>query len=167
MASPLLEGTWSQPCQNASLNQEAFSGNQVTLTENHFEDAQCQRGVLIFSDKGTYVVNGRHMDFSFTQVSITLQIQTLVDDFNQRQVCGFQDWQLGQEKAITGLKCALFTNTQSVQVPAVGDQRFGIYKIDEEKEGDRLFLGRLTPGHDALSPEKRPLEFDPQFYLRQ
>lgn len=167
MASTSLDGIWRQPCQNATYNQEVFSGNQVTLAESHFEDALCQDPVLIFQNGGTYTTDGQQMDFTFTAVSISLQIPELVQDFNQRQVCGFSDWQVGIARDITGMQCALFTGNQLVQVPSVGDKRYGIFRIDEEKEGDRLFLGRLAPGHDALSPEKRPLEFDPNFYLRQ
>ncbi|MNY70628.1 hypothetical protein D3C86_2088020 [compost metagenome] len=88
-------------------------------------------------------------------------------DFNTRQVCGFTDWALDTPKDITGMTCKLFEDWSALKAPREGEMRFGTYKIEQNKEGDRLFFGRLTKDRDALSPEKRPHLLDPRYYIRQ
>ncbi|MNL66247.1 hypothetical protein D3C87_1906810 [compost metagenome] len=61
----------------------------------------------------------------------------------------------------------MFEDWSALKSPKVGDMRFGIYKIEENKEGDRLFFGRLTKDRDALSPERRPYLIDPRYYVKQ
>lgn len=164
---PQLQGRWVQSCENGNIREELFSQDYVTLTESSFLDLQCQRPFMTFINEGTYQASQGKMDFIFKKVKITLHDAAAIADFNQRAVCGFTDWTLDTPQETTGLTCKMFEGWSPLRSPRVGEMRFGIYKIEENKEGDRLFFGRLTKDHDALSPERRPSLLDPRYYVKQ
>jgi hypothetical protein len=167
-AGTSLEGPWKQPCANLTVREEAFQGPSVTLLEQYFQNATCTQPFLSFENRGHYALPAvGQMDFTFEHVFLTPQADAIVNDLNSRQVCGFTDWALNKTVEITGLRCALFAQGQVQQIPKAGDQRFGIYQVEEKKEGDLLYFGRLTHEQDALSPEKRPQELDPRGYVRE
>jgi hypothetical protein len=158
-----LEGSWLQACQNKTTRHELFVGAQVMLAETYFYDPACTRPFLLFKSVGTHQENGeRNMDFRFSRVLITLSAQELVDDYNSRRVCGFQDWSLNQEKEITGQTCALFAASSPGPIPKKDEMRFGIYKLD----GDHLYFGQLNRIQNALTPKARPTAWDPRFYIK-
>ena len=158
-----LEGSWVQSCQNNTLRRETFSGNDVILSENYFAQADCTQPILTFQSEGTHQEAGaQDMDFRFSAVKITLQMEVMVSDYNTRQVCGFLDWKLNQEREITGLSCNLFAASSPSPIPKKDDRRFGIYKI----EGDHLFFGQLNQVKNALTPEARPTDWDTRFYVK-
>jgi hypothetical protein len=158
-----LEGRWVQHCQNKAVREEVLQNNSATLTENYYLDSNCSEPLLTFRNEGGLVAQDGKMDFSFTRVTIALHSQAFVEDFNERAVCGYQNWIAGWERDITGMTCALFNSSKPAQSPNVGDMRYGVYKV----EGEKLFFGQLTLQHNALTPEKRPITFDPRFYLHQ
>ncbi len=158
-----LEGRWAQPCQLQTLREEIFVGTSSTLLENYYYKKDCTQPLMSIRNSGTYEYNEEHMDFTFARITITLKDDLMIQDFNGRQVCGFSDWKLYEERDVTGLLCALITGAKPMKISEVGSKRFGIYKI----EGDLLYFGRLEPGHDALSPEKRPIFLDSRFYVKQ
>lgn len=158
-----IEGRWVQPCQNKAVREEVLQNNTATLTESYYLDTTCAQPLLTFRNEGGLQAQDGKMDFSFTRVTIALHSQAFVEDFNDRAVCGYQNWIAGLERDITGLTCALFNPNKPAQSPKVGDMRYGIYKVEENK----LYFGQLTLQHDALSPEKRPITFDPRFYTKQ
>ena len=158
-----LEGRWVQPCQNKAVREEVLANNSATLTENYYSDANCSDRLLTFRNEGGLVAQDGKMDFSFTRVTIALHSSALVEDFNDRAVCGYQNWIAGLERDITGMSCALFNPNKPGRSPQVGDMRYGIYKVED----DKLYFGQLTLQHNALTRENRPVAFDPRFYLRQ
>ena len=160
---PSLEGHWIQPCQTQATREEAFHGQDVTLSENYFYKPDCSQPLMTIGNLGTFTIDGQNMDFTYQKVTITLKDDLMIQDFNSRTVCGFYDWKLNEERDVTGLRCAIITGGKALQMATPGNKRFGIYKI----EGDLLYFGRLEPDHDALSPEKRPITFDPRYYIKQ
>ncbi|MFS4458063.1 hypothetical protein [Bdellovibrio sp. HCB2-146] len=157
-----LVGTWVQPCKQKAVRTEVFSEETASLTEVYYLDNNCSQPLIAFQNDGEVVASAGEMDFRFTRVAMTLFHSDFVDDYNARAVCGFTDWQLGVEKEITALPCALFT-AKPTQTPRAGDMRYGIYMI----QANRLYFGKMTMQRNALSPEKRPNEFDIRFYVRQ
>lgn len=158
-----LVGRWIQPCQNKAVREEVLENNIAALTENYFVDAVCTEPLLTFRNEGGLVAQDGKMDFSFTRVTLALHSQALVEDFNDRAVCGYQNWIAGWERDITGMTCALFNPNKPAQSPKVGDMRYGIYKVEDNK----LFFGQLTLQNNAMTPETRPVTFDPRFYIKQ
>jgi len=157
----LLQGPWLQPCAARNIRTESFQGNQVRLSESFYNDDLCQSGLISFISQGTFTLpQVGQMDFQFTAMSLVLKHPHFVADFNQRQVCGFSDWQLEVEKEISGRLCEIFGSPQ--RIPAVGDKRYGIYHLN----GDQLLFGKLSREQNAMSPEKRPTNFDPRPYIR-
>ncbi len=161
-ASQTLEGVWLRPCHTQSLQVQEFSGELSSLTELFFEDASCSSPFLAFFNDGTVQTNQNEMNFKFQKVFIKLYADNLVQDFNQRAVCGIKDWKKSSLQEITGLSCALFQNRKSIQVPRAGDMRYGIWKI----ENSLLYFGQLTPEKNGLTPEKRPNTWDPRSYKK-
>lgn len=158
-----LVGRWVQPCQNKAIREEVLENNTAVLTENYYVDAACTEPLLTFKNEGGLVAADGKMDFSFTKVSLALHSVALVEDFNERAVCGYQNWIAGLERDITGMSCALFNPNKPGRSPKVGDMRYGIYKVEE----NRLFFGQLTMQNNAMTPETRPTTFDPRFYIKQ
>lgn len=157
-----LAGRWVQPCQLQTQREEVFAANTAVLTENYYYKKDCTQPLMSIRNSGDVVITEEHMDFTFQEIGITLKDQMMIDDFNGREVCGFKNWTLYKEKIVTGMWCAIITGAKAMKMSDVGSQRFGIYK----KTGDLLYFGRLEPGHDALSPERRPVTLDPRFYIR-
>ena len=158
-----LEGRWIQPCQNKAVREEVLQNNTAALAENYYLDANCSEPLLTFRNEGGLRAEDGKMDFSFTRVTIAVHSSALVGDFNDRAVCGYQNWIAGLERDITGMTCALFNPNKPALSPKVGDMRYGIYKVEENK----LYFGQLTLQHNALTPENRPITFDPRFYIKQ
>jgi hypothetical protein len=159
---PLLEGIWSQPCQNQALRTENFARAQVTLTESYYGDKNCAKPVMDFESAGTYTADRGEIDFAFQKISITVQDFWYMADYNNRHVCGIDTWEMGVAQDVTGKFCEIFGKGYGIQIPPAGQKRFGIYKI----ENDQLYFGKLSVERDSSSPEKRPTEFDPRFYVR-
>jgi hypothetical protein len=157
-----LNGVWVRPCSQGNIQVQFFEAQNNYNDDIFFKDQNCKTPLMSFSNDGRYQVRPGQMDFQFESVSITLYTNELASDFRARQVCGFSDWSVNKPRAITGLKCAFFSN-KAVQVPRKGDGRFGIWKI----ENQRLYFGKLTPSHPATSPETRPIEWDPRAYFKQ
>ena len=157
-----LVGTWVQPCKQKAVRTEVFTEQTASLTEVYYLDSNCSEPLIAFKNDGDVTARAGEMDFRFTRVTMTLFHSDFVEDYNARAVCGLSDWQLGVEKEITALPCALFT-AKPTQTPRAGDMRYGIYMIQD----NRLYFGKLSLERNAMSPEKRPREFDVRFYLRQ
>lgn len=158
-----LDGFWFRPCQNGGFQTQEFSGPRNFADDLFFEDGNCTRPMMTFTNSGTSRYQGQNIDFQFESVSLTLFSDRIIADFNSRRVCGKADWQKNLRVTITGLRCALFQNNQVIQIPRKGDTRYGIWKI----EGSRLFFGRLSEQEDGSSPSKRPTQWDSRAYLAQ
>jgi hypothetical protein len=157
-----LEGRWQQPCQNQVIREENFDQGDVTLSEFYFFDGQCTRPLMTIRNEGVFSLTETTIDFTFGGITLAAEDEAIVADFNARAVCGFTDWAVHEEKVISGLSCALVAGGTPIKVSDAGQKRFGIFKI----EGDLLYFGRLEKDHDALSPETRPVSFDPRFYKK-
>jgi hypothetical protein len=160
---PLLEGVWSQPCQNQLIRTEDFQGTQVSLAERYYRDKFCTEKLMDFESHGNFRADNGEIDFMFQQIDITVHDIRYIEDFNDRKVCGIDVWTLSKPQNVTGRFCEIFGPGLGIQTPPAGQQRFGIYKID----GERLFFGKMTQDQDASTPDKRPIDFDPRFYQRQ
>jgi hypothetical protein len=158
-----LQGRWFKSCQAGSVKTEWFAEDSVTLNEMYFQDQACRQPSLIFISSGSYTLpTSGQMDFRFAHVSIRLMSKTLIEDFNRRKVCGFEDWVLGSDKEISGRSCEIFVIGLPQKVPAAGDMRYGIYRL----HGGQLSLGQLTHEKNGTSPARRPLDYQSRSYAR-
>lgn len=160
--NPLI-GRWFQPCSKGAVKSEYFRRFEVALTEMYFLDKNCRQPSLILINEGSYWLPvGNHIDFQFASIRARLMSAIAINDFNRRKVCGFDDWQLGSEKEISGRSCEIFYVGIPQRLPTVGEMRYGIYQLRE----DRLSFGKLSRDKDATTPDKRPTEFNSRFYTR-
>ncbi|MFN8846786.1 MAG: hypothetical protein ACK5W9_08045 [Bdellovibrionales bacterium] len=157
-----LNGVWVRPCQQNNIQIQFFETQKNYTDEIFFEDQNCQKPLMSFSNEGVYTLKPNHIDYQFESVAITIYSKPMLDDFNKRRVCGFTNWQMNSPKMVTGLKCGLFTSRE-IQIPKKGEPRFGIWQLREGK----LYFGKLTPSHPALTPETRPIEWDERPYFKQ
>lgn len=157
-----LNGLWVRPCQQNNIQVQFFEAQSNYSDDIFFQDQNCKTPLMSFSNEGLYQSRPNQVDFQFQTVAITLYLKSMVDDYNSRRVCGFNDWAINKPRTVTGLKCSLFSSRE-VQIPKKGDMRYGIWKIENEK----LFFGKLTPSHPATSPETRPVEWDSRAYFKQ
>jgi hypothetical protein len=162
-ANPQLEGIWLRPCRSGSIQVQEFSDNQSYVTELFFVDANCKTPMMAFMDDGTFNTDQQNIDFQFQKVSVSLYTDELVADYNLRAVCGIKTWQKNSPQEITGLQCAIFQASKLVQIPRVGDMRYGIWKVDL----DKLYFGQLSKINNGQTPETRPTIWDPNSYVKQ
>ena len=152
-------------CDRGLRKEQGIQGQVVSTTEFFHQDKDCLLESFRFKTVGTLAFDGNEpywIDFTYTDIELTVFVSQVVADFNTRAVCGFQDWQISLPKKITGLKCALFNVNKPTQIPKVGDLKFGIYRISDS----RLYYGQLTQEKNGSSSQKRPDMFAPQFFVR-
>ena len=90
-----IEGRWVQPCQSQAIREEVLQNNSATLTEKYYQDTTCSEPLLTFKNEGALAAQNGEMDFTFTRITLALHAMSLVEDFNERAVCGRQDWSRG------------------------------------------------------------------------
>lgn len=164
-ANEALQGEWTQTCQLGYSKTQIFQDDSSATTEFFYQDKNCKHESFRFQTNGSVKFSAENttwIHFTYESVQLTLFSLDAIEDFNNRQVCGFSDWQQGVTKQITGLTCALFTVNQNSKIPHSGDSKFGIYKIED----DKLFYGKMTKEKDGSSIEKRPTEFSLDFLIK-
>jgi hypothetical protein len=154
-------GIWVMDCQRGLKKKQVYeSNNRVSTTEFFHKDVSCQDEFFRFQTIGTVSYNDKNpsfIDFNYEDIYLSIFKQNLIDDFNIRKVCGLTNWTMGGAQKITGLKCAIFNFDEETQIPRVGDQKFGIFSLSD----DKLFYGKNSINKDGSSPEKRPTQLDP------
>jgi hypothetical protein len=162
-----VPGRYIQACAQRFQREHIFSGGpfaspetegSVTSFETNFSDKFCREPDLRMVIEGTYSVRPlagaaySGLDFTFSSLRLIPLQDWVVAAYNERKLCGKQDWALGTPNEITGLHCDFFGSGSSVAVPSRGHQRFGIFR----QEGSRLWMGQMTPAQDSSSRERRP-----------
>lgn len=161
-----LQGSWAMKCDRGLHKQHQFNGNQSITTEFFHQDQECLKESFRFKTTGLYELsleNPDWMNFKYQQIELTVFVSAVVADFNDRVVCGLTNWKVGEPQVITGLPCALFNYNKPTQIPKAGEQKFGIYKI----ENNKLFFGQLTKETDGSTEQKRPKMFSPEAFEKE
>lgn len=157
-----LEGEWRRPCENGVLRSELFAGAQVRFSERFHGDRACAHAMFELLMDGSFATRSGEMDFLSTHSWARPLDQGLARRWSEQAVCGRSDWAAGVALEVTALSCDFFLLGTPMRVPPQGLARYGIWKIED----DRLYFGLVTRELDASSPERRPREWDPRFYLR-
>ena len=147
-------GLWSTDCLKGSKKEQSYRAKTVLTKEHFFQDGQCSDPAFLFSTDGRVEFPSEdqtYIDFVYVSIFLTLYKESLVENFNNREVCGIKNWKLGNAHEITGLNCAIFT-ANPAPIPAAGDVRYGIHSV----EGSKLYYGRLSQQSDGTSPAARP-----------
>lgn len=158
-ANPSLEGIWETGCQGGLKKEQLIKLPFVDVLELFHKDKDCQSLSFKFRTSGTLLFNKENpswIDFTYQQIQLTVYVEAVINDLNERAVCGKTDWKLGEPQTITGLQCALFNVNKPTPIPKQNDQKFGIYSVVD----DQLFYGQMSPEADGSSPLKRPVNLD-------
>jgi hypothetical protein len=155
----IATGRWRQTCRNRNMNEEFFTASQVRYSETYFSDDQCSQALVSFISEGPYQATQNKIDFAFTTSDIVILAPQIAAGFNQRAVCGWTDWTTGR-RSVLGQLCDFFNLGRNFPTPKLGQQKFGIYKI----ENALLFFGQLTKDNDGSSDARRPLQLNPRAY---
>jgi hypothetical protein len=159
-------GLWSTGCINGQQKEQVYIGPSVKSSEMFFKDRLCLDLSFTFITEGHVNYDDQNLtfiNFTYSEVFLILNLDSLVADFNSRQVCGITNWKIAHAKKITGLKCNLFNINSATLIPKNGDQKFGIYQL----KSDELIYGLLTQEQDGNSPEKRPSRFNESVIYRR
>ncbi|MFZ3231261.1 MAG: hypothetical protein WA160_13720 [Pseudobdellovibrio sp.] len=152
-------------CSNGLRKEQIVTNFDVSTTEFFHHDKNCAKESFRFRTTGQIAFNDDHpnwINFTFASTELTVFVSEVIADFNKRSVCGFTNWIAAEAKVITGLKCALFNYNKDTQIPRVGDLKYGIYSVDNE----RLFYGQMTQEKDGSSAGKRPNSYSLEFLIR-
>ena len=155
----IANGIWSTKCINGQQKLQVYSDKLVVLIEQFYSDSQCLNESIRFETTGTINYsheNSSFIDFKYEAIHVTFFKQDIIDDFNNRKVCGLAEWKLAHAQNITGRRCAIFNLHKETQIPQTGDRKYGIYSIENAK----LYYGQLTKNLDGSSPEKRPTQIN-------
>ena len=154
------QGLWSTGCKNGLKKEQIYDNrNKVITVERYFTDANCMAESFNFQTTGQisyYKDSADFIDFVYAKIYLNIFKQNIIEDFNTRKVCGISNWKAAYEQNITGLKCAIFNISRPTQIPATGDLKFGIYRIEQNK----LYYGLLSKDFDASTPAKRPVQIN-------
>jgi len=159
-------GRWQQSCLHRNINEERFTSETVTYIETYFTDDTCSTELFSFLSQGPYVLgannNRNNIDFAFAVAAVRTPSQIVVDSFNRRSVCGWQNWSVGETKSILNQMCDFFNLGRNFPAPRYAEKKFGIFKI----ENSQLYFGRLTRDNDGSNEQKRPILWNPRPYQR-
>ena len=159
-AMATVQGLYQAPCEKSadgissqnSVNFGKVNARQVLVV---YLDQSCKTAGYAFDVKGPYTLSeDGALDLTSTSFQLLPLNQTLVDAYNEKELCGFKDWALNQPKELSSLNC------DGSQFPASGDVS---YQSIKEVEGGIVF-GDLTTNADGSSVDKRPDEFSSVVY---
>ena len=171
-----LDGLWKKTCSHRSTREELFAGDHVKYSEKYFADDLCGVMLVAFISSGPFqvlaletqglIIQGRisgaqKINFIFEHAEIVLQSPQIVVDFNQRKVCGREDWTTGTH-SIINLTCDFFKLGRDFPAPKYGQEKFGIFKVATPL----LYFGQLSHTFDGSTDSKRPQELEPEPYHR-
>lgn len=163
-------GVWKKTCSEGLSKIQYISedGLSSEMTEKFHQDRNCDQLSFEFITRGkldypSMTNTTNWLDFTYTEIQLVLYRIEIVNDFNERQVCSLNNWEIGKPQTITGLQCALFNITKPTQIPQAGVTKYGIFKI----ENDMLFYGQLTLENDSSTPDKRPKHYEPHGYKKE
>jgi hypothetical protein len=161
-----LNGDWDSGCIQMDVGESerwvtTISGSTFSQNENEWLDSATCNGTsgitLVIS--GTYVlgnevtvelnaldVTATEMDLVITSFEATINNQDVVDDFNESEECGFDDWVVDTPRELFGEACSPDANDKEV-----------LY-IDDTADPDVLYRGDEDGLDDANG---YPTEIEP------
>jgi hypothetical protein len=104
-----------------------------TRREEYFTDGACQKGGLALRVEGTVQEKGDlpedpkldMLNFSVSDVYITVNNEALKNTLNTTRFCGISDWAVGKERDVSGADCRGFTIKRGDVIQEVVDDRDG------------------------------------------
>lgn len=163
---PALLGEWSTGCWgNPGLNLSfrniiRFDGKSYAMLAETFSEPKCVSQIFSTEERGLYE-SGAPLStppgaVELNQVLqanfITLTSESYVKTYNEKSICGYQDWTLNVAKNVTGKKCGGSVN------PSAGAKFYDFYLTGKVDGETRLSTGYFDEDHDGSSPTHRPVE---------
>ncbi|MCK6597707.1 MAG: hypothetical protein L6Q37_05025, partial [Bdellovibrionaceae bacterium] len=114
-----FEGTWKTSCVNGQQKIQVIKTNRIATFEVFFQDYQCQNLSFYFLNQGKFELSLKNsrvkgstegeIEFIFDSVGFNIFNPQIEFQFNQQQICGYEDWKLKKIKNITGQQCRFFS----------------------------------------------------------
>jgi hypothetical protein len=168
-----LAGEWEGSCIQQdwlgfAYQQQALKFSSIgdfDRTTSFFSDQLCQESVGILGEHGTYASLGESKalagaaDINLTISAATVRPQTTesAEDFNQKEYCGFNDWQRDQVRDVLGRDCDGVSH-------ANGEVVFDIYRLDNDGallvtgKGSIFESGSVASSRPSSLNEKQPFK---------
>src|SRR5690606_13392791 len=116
-----LAGLWAAPCNTRKESRDGetweesnvqylrVTGDQLHFREFSYSGANCKTPWVTYSvtaklkigDYNKVVTDAKNLDITFEQTYIAPASLDLVKTLNEKKVCGFKDWRVGEQKAMT------------------------------------------------------------------
>jgi hypothetical protein len=160
-----LDGVWQTVCSNGLQKTNILQNKSSKYQESFFKDKNCLNESFRFVTLSHFTfesINPNWLNFTYDQIELTIFNELIIKDFNSRNVCGVNTWRLSEPQNITGKACALFNINQASLMPKSGDIKYALFKIIDT----RLYYGKLSKNEDGSTPEKRPTEFNINFFQK-
>jgi hypothetical protein len=171
-----IVGTWVSPCYynnspdasgdrtDKSTRQTTvnFSADSVTTVTKGFNREQCEKHAYTVTSESSYTTTDElqgEIDYTVKSIRLSYHLSSSVDELNDIEFCGFNDWKVNEPKEISSKKC--FDDLPSL--PAPGEKILDRFLIDQNK----LFFGRSI-GKDNTqtgNSQTRPAEVNRNEYL--
>ncbi len=162
-AAAINDGVWKTECRLGLKKRQTVQGLTIVSTEEFHQDSACTQPTFNFETSGINRYSSNEagfVDFTYSQITLSVFIPEAVEDLNARKVCGLDNWKTGKAQNITGLNCPLFDVNKETPIPKIGDLKYGIYSVKNK----RLYYGILTKEFDGSTPLKRPRLLNTEFY---
>jgi hypothetical protein len=167
---PELVGTWVKPCTTGGANGHRRDSLAIDATTFQMmvsydqADATCAgtpdleaRAVFNYSLPAAYTAgNVNNVDLVLNNVLARVNSTTGAAAANVASLCGFNDWQAGVERDVTGRHCI-------EDLPDRGRQYYQIFKLQGTNQ---LFVGNFDSTHNGESPAQRPAELETQPFTK-
>lgn len=160
-----FDGLWQTACLNGLQKTNSIQNHSSQYQESFFKDKNCFNESFRFVTQSNFTFDSTHsnwVNFTFSEIQLTVFTNLIINDFNNRSVCGVNTWKLAEPQNITGKACALFNINQASLMPKAGDIKYAIYEIKD----NRLYYGKLSKKEDGSTPDKRPTEFNLDFFQK-
>lgn len=122
-----------------------------------YEEEGCLNAWIVFEEEAAIVKQqGEELDLRTRRVGYRPLTAEVAEALNLGAFCGLRDWKAGLYRDVTGRECGDF------DVPAAGAVTY-----TRRKQGEGLFLGEASAGHEGASPETRHVSLERTPYLQK
>lgn len=163
-AAPVpFQGVWQTTCHQQGRYYYMLEINIHEdiwdVTEWYAKDQYCENVALEKHDLYEVSLDNEYWNAKAIMSYLRPYTRELANQYNEKQLCGHQNWKQGRRIEVGGKDCEGFV------IPKIEQKLYSIYKTEGPKN-NILYIGTATEGFDGLSEDKRHREFSPFILIR-